>query len=199
MTISSFVRRARGHFKRLSVYDHLRGLVFARKLTHHGIVVVSGGRPRPKVINRGGEITVGNCQFYEGVRLEVGKDAVLRIGKGTYLNRNTVIVAQKQVEVGRDCRIAWDVVIMDSDLHEVHGRPIDNKPVVIEDNVWIGCRSIILKGVRVGTGAIVAAGSVVTKNVPAYATVGGVPARVLAIADADQGTSESTPPVAASI
>jgi len=63
-------------------------------------------------------------------------------------------------------------------MHTLPGR-VSEKPVVIEDDVWIGCRSIILKGVRIGRGAVIAAGSVVTKDIPAGAIAGGVPARVL--------------------
>ncbi len=148
-------------------------------MTRHGIIVVTGGRPSPKIINKGGKIIVQNCQFYEGVRFDVGKNATVLVGNGTYLNRNTNIVAQDRVEIGRNCKIAWDVVIMDTDLHAVDGTVLENKPVVIEDNVWIGCRCIILKGVRVGTGAIIAAGSVVTKNVPPNSIAAGVPARVI--------------------
>jgi acetyltransferase-like isoleucine patch superfamily enzyme len=112
--------------------------------------------------------------------LEIGKGATLRIGNGTYLNRNTLIVANKSVEIGRDCKISWDVVIMDSDGgHEIAGRPNPDKPVIVGNRVWIGCRSIILKGIVIGDDAIVAAGSVVTKDVPAAAVVAGVPARFL--------------------
>jgi acetyltransferase-like isoleucine patch superfamily enzyme len=160
--------------------EHLRGLWLARRMTRHGIIVVTGGRPSPKIFNKGGKIIVDNCQFYEGVRLEVGKDALLKIGNGTYLNRNTLIVAEERVEIGKDCRIAWDVIIMDSDLHPKEGKTMRNKPVIIEDNVWIGCRCIILKGVRIGNGAIIAAGSVVTKNVLPGSIVGGAPAQVIA-------------------
>ena len=53
------------------------------------------------------------------------------------------------------------------------------KPIVIEDDVWIGARVIILPGVHIGTGAVVGAGAVVTKDVPDYAVVGGNPARIL--------------------
>jgi acetyltransferase-like isoleucine patch superfamily enzyme len=57
--------------------------------------------------------------------------------------------------------------------------PDDDLGVIIEDDVWVGTRAVILHGVRVRRGAIVAAGAVVTKSVPPYAIVGGVPARVL--------------------
>ena len=58
-------------------------------------------------------------------------------------------------------------------------RPEDDLGVVIEDDVWVGTRAIILHGTTIGRGAIVAAGSVVTKSVPPYAIVGGNPARIL--------------------
>lgn len=89
------------------------------------------------------------------------------------------MIAQTKVEIGNSCKIAWDVIIMDSDLHPIEGKVLENKPVIIEDHVWIGCRAIILKGVRIGKGAIIAAGSVVTKDIPAYTIAVGVPARVI--------------------
>lgn len=66
-----------------------------------------------------------------------------------------------------------------ADVVEEDKRPEDDKGVVIEDDVWIGARSTILHGVRIGRGAIVGAGAVVTRNIPPYAIAGGIPARVL--------------------
>jgi RNA polymerase sigma-70 factor (ECF subfamily) len=74
----------------------------------------------------------------------------IRIGDGTYLNRNTEIVAARSVTIGRDCQIGRDVLIMDTDQHAMPGREMVIDPVVIEDRVWIGARAIILKGVRIG-------------------------------------------------
>ena len=108
-----------------------------------------------------GNIVVENCQFYEGVRHEVAHGATVRIGNGTYLNRNTVVIA-------------------DSDLHPLGGTVVKNAPVTIEDNVWIGCRVIVLKGVRIGRGTVIAAGAVITRDVPPNTIAGGVPARVIA-------------------
>jgi tetrahydrodipicolinate N-acetyltransferase len=68
---------------------------------------------------------------------------------------------------------------MDTDLHGHSGRPPSVKPVVIEDEVWIGCRALILKGVRIGRGAIIAAGAIVTKNVPAGTIVASPAAEVI--------------------
>ncbi len=179
MNISDLNSKIKKRLKKHGILEFIRGAWFARSMTKHGIIVVTGGKPAPQIFNEGGDIIVESCQFYQGVRLEVGKNAVLRIGNGTYLNRNTVVIAQEKIEIGKMCRIAWDVVIMDSDLHPIANRPLENKPVIIEDDVWIGCRCIILKGVRIGKGAIIAAGSVVTKNIPPGSIAAGVPARVL--------------------
>jgi acetyltransferase-like isoleucine patch superfamily enzyme len=104
---------------------------------------------------------------------------VLAIGKGTYLNRNVQIIAAESVRIGRGVKIGWDVVILDTDLHGHSGRPPETRPVVIEDDVWIGCRALILKGVRIGEGAIVAAGAIVTKDVPPMAVVASPRAEVI--------------------
>ncbi|MEX2573340.1 MAG: acyltransferase [Balneolaceae bacterium] len=158
----------------------MAGLWLSRKFTRHGILVVSGGRPYPRIINSGGRLIAENCKFYSGVRMEIGSDAVLHIKNGTYINRNTLIIAQNHVHIGKDCKISWDVIILDTDMHPLNSEKVVNKPVIIEDGVWIGCRSIILKGVTIGRGAVVAAGSVVTKNIPPYTIAGGSPARHLA-------------------
>jgi len=186
MDLSTFIFKVRKRFRKHAPGEFVRGWWFSRRLDEHGIITVPAGSPFPKVIKKGGRILTGSCQFFEGVRLEVGADAVLRIGEGTYLNRNTVVVAERSVEIGRMCRIAWDVVIMDSDLHPMPGRALENRPVVIGDDVWIGCRCIILKGVTIGAGAVIAAGSVVTKDVPPGAIAAGVPARILSTHQQEQ-------------
>ena len=111
--------------------------------------------------------------------MEVHRDAVLVIGKGTYFNRNVQVIAAQSVRIGRGVKIGWDVVILDTDLHGHSGQPAGTRPVVIEDDVWIGCRALILKGVRVGRGAIIAAGAIVTKDVPPLAVVASPRAEVL--------------------
>jgi acetyltransferase-like isoleucine patch superfamily enzyme len=68
---------------------------------------------------------------------------------------------------------------MDTDLHGHSGQPVVTKPIVIEDDVWIGCRALILKGVRIGEGATVAAGAIVTKDVPPRSVVASPRAEVI--------------------
>ena len=175
----SFSARVRHRLRKHSLASLALGLLLRRKFTHAGLLVREPGFPRIRVRNLGGSIEAENCTFFPGVRLECWSGASIRIGNGTYLNRNVEIIAQQEVVIGRDCMVAWDVVIMDTDQHGLGGNPPVGLPVRIGDRVWIGCRAIILKGVTIGDDAVVAAGSVVTKDVPAQAVVAGVPARVI--------------------
>ncbi|TVR14533.1 MAG: acyltransferase [Balneolaceae bacterium] len=186
-------QRILSRLKKYPLKDYIAGFLFSGKFDRKGVLVYSDGRPYPKIIHKGGTLVAGNCQFYSGVRLEIGKNGRLEIGNGSYLNRNTLIICEKRVDIGRNCKIAWDVVIMDSDLHPLNSEPLVNKPVFIEDNVWIGCRSIILKGVTIGEGAVVAAGSVVTKSIPPYTIWGGAPAKFIAHINAPKDDVAATP------
>lgn len=171
--------RVRKRLRKFTIKEHVQGLWLSRKFTKSGILVVSDKGPFPVVINKGGMLMAENCRFYKGTRFEIGAHGRLEIGNGTYLNRNTLIIAEHCVKIGRDCKISWNVTIMDSDLHPLSPTTVKHKTVTIKNKAWIGCHSIILKGVTVGEGAIVAAGSVVTHDVPPYAIVGGVPARYI--------------------
>jgi acetyltransferase-like isoleucine patch superfamily enzyme len=161
------------------IRGHLLGLLLRLRLPRAGILVVMGGWHLPEVDDRGGRIEVGDCAFFPGVRLECWRGARILIGDGTYLNRNTEIVAARSVRIGRDCKIGRDVLVMDTDQHPLPGRALAVEPVVIEDRVWVGARAIILKGVTIGHDAVVGAGAIVTRDVPPNAVVAGQPAHVL--------------------
>lgn len=108
----------------------------------------------------------------------------LVVGDNTTINYRTVISIESSIRIGRNCLIAEECKIFDNNSHGIDYRKrdmtdADVAEIVIEDNVWIGMNSIVLKGVRIGMGAVVAAGSVVTKSVPSMTVVGGVPARIL--------------------
>ena len=161
------------------VRAHFLGLLLRAKLPRAGVLVVMGGWHLPEIDDRGGHIEVRSCAFFPGVRLECWKGAHLAIGGGTFLNRNVEIVATESVSVGRDCKIGRDVIVMDSDQHEIPGQPFYSAPVVIEDRVWIGARAIILKGVRIGHDAVIGAGAIVTRSIPPSSVAVGQPARVI--------------------
>lgn len=152
---------------------YLRGLLLRHKFARAGIIAVQPGRPGVQIINKRGRIECEDVAFFPGVRLECLDGGKIIIGNSTYLNRNTVVIAQQEVRIGRQCKISWDVVIMDTDQHGIADQPAVARPVVIEDDVWIGCRAIILKGVTIGTGAVIGAGAIVTKDVPAGGIITG--------------------------
>jgi len=93
------------------------------------------------------------------------------------------ITAEERITVGNRVMIGAGALILDSDAHPLDpqerfkGGRGRTAPILIEDDVFVGARAIVLKGVRIGKGAVVAAGAVVVKDVPAYTIVGGNPAR----------------------
>lgn len=121
----------------------------------------------------------GNFSAHASTDIRIFDGAELSIGSG-YCTADTQIVCAKKITIGNHVAIARGVIIRDTDAHEIIGKDHEKvKPVVIEDNVWIGNRSIIMKGVTIGSGAIVAAGAIVTKDVPKNTIVAGVPAKVI--------------------
>ena len=130
-----------------------------------------------------GEIILGDrVLLHRGGKLScLGKDnkAIIKIGNRSYIGDRTEIHAGSLVEIGNGCNISWNCTILDRDYHKLCSDEEIIKPVKICDNVWIGCNSTILKGVTIGEGAVVAAGSVVTKDVPPKTLVGGNPAKII--------------------
>jgi len=114
-------------------------------------------------------------------QLEVGAGGVLRIGNHVFINTGSTISAKVEITIGDRVQIANGVSILDSDFHGLEDRhsPPPAEPIRIEDDVWIATRAIVLKGVTIGRGAVVAAGAVVTSDVAPYTLVGGVPARLI--------------------
>lgn len=159
----------------------VRGVFYRTKFSSCGKLLRVG---RGTVIKRKNcVITLGDkVQLHKSSKLSAwGTDcrAFLSIGSGTAIGDRTEIHAGQSVSIGQDCVISWDCCIMDRDYHKLNSETEIYKPVVICDKVWIGCRSIILKGVTIGEGAVVAAGSVVTHDVPGGAVVAGNPAKVV--------------------
>ncbi len=135
--------------------------------------------------NSGGRISIGrNCEIHPyAILMTYGGD--IHIGDNCSVNPYSVIYGHGGVRVGNGVRIATHVVIVPAnhvpgtDEVPLHRSGITARGIVIEDGVWLGAGCRILDGVTIGRNAVVAAGCVVTRTVPANATVGGVPARVL--------------------
>ena len=118
-------------------------------------------------------------KVFSGGIITVLKGAKLRLGGG-YISNDVRISCHDSINIGKNVAIAAEVIIRDSDNHEISYNGYEKtKPIVIGNHVWIGMRAMILKGVTIGDGAIIAAGSVVTKDVPANSLVGGVPAKII--------------------
>ena len=117
-------------------------------------------------------------QFMYGADIILFKGAHLVLGKNSFINSDCKIRCHKEITIGENCAISHDFTVMDSDAHELNGSRNTN-PVHIGNHVWVGTRVTILNSVIVGDDAVIAAGALVTKDVPARALVGGVPARVL--------------------
>jgi acetyltransferase-like isoleucine patch superfamily enzyme len=131
-------------------------------------------------IDKGAELVVhGHFRFRTGIFISVNRGAKLEIGSGG-TNRDVDITCFHSIKIGEHVYIAKGVIIRDSDNHSVESEGyIATKPIVICDNVWIGMRAMIMKGVTLGEGSIIAAGAVVTHDVPPHSMVGGVPARII--------------------
>ena len=128
----------------------------------------------------------GVVSLQRGVRLVVD-GGTMTIGHGTNVNGlGTRLLCRQEVTVGEHCTLSWDVTVTDSDFHALvvdgEQQPADG-PVRLGDRVWVGTRAVVLKGVTIGDDAVVAAGAVVTRDVPAGSVVAGVPARVVRTVD----------------
>jgi acetyltransferase-like isoleucine patch superfamily enzyme len=163
-----------------AIFRYIRGYIISLKLNHPSFISVRG---KIKIIRKNGNISIDNfTDLWPGVKLSCfGNDksnkSHIKIGKNCSIGDRTEIHARKRVEIKDNTIVAWDCIIMDRDYHATSGITEMIKPILIKKNVWIGCRAIILKGVTIGEGAIVAAGSVVTKDVDPFTVVAGNPAR----------------------
>jgi maltose O-acetyltransferase len=101
----------------------------------------------------------------------------IRIGDRVFVNSGVVLFSAKAVTIGNDVAIANEAYLMDTDSHGVEGRPVKEAPIVIGDGSWIGARAIILPGDTIGRRCLVAAGAVVSRDVPDDTLVAGNPAR----------------------
>lgn len=103
----------------------------------------------------------------------------LRIGDRVFVNCGTVLLAVKEIVVGDDVAFANEVYIMDSNSHGLEGGGHVEAAVHIGDGTWLGARAMVLPGVTIGKRVMVAAGAVVTRDVPDDVLVAGNPARVV--------------------
>ncbi len=149
-------------------------------------------------------LEIGNNCIISGNFIFESKSGHIKIGSNSYLGGGMYICHNK-IEIGNNVTIAWGGTIYDHDSHSLDYRErrkdiederrdilsghnfiankdwscVNSKPIIISDDVWIGMNVIILKGVTIGEGAIIGAGSVVTKDIPAWCVAAGNPAKVI--------------------
>lgn len=118
----------------------------------------------------GDNFRISSYQFKP--ELFCSKGANLKIGNNVFINRGTSISASKNISIGDHCLIGDMVTISDSNWHEVApDRSIKMMDIVIGKNVWIGKNAIILPGVQIGDHAVISAGCIITKDVPAKSVI----------------------------
>ena len=138
----------------------------------------------PVKITGGGEITCGDdllirADHYDPVKIHVAANANLTMGSKVFINNRVYISCSEKIEIGTHVDIADECLIIDNDFHGVGDKLPKKAPIIIEDDVWLATRVIILKGVTIGKGSVVGAGSVVTKSIPPNSFAAGVPAKVI--------------------
>ena len=137
------------------------------------------GQPR---IENHGFMSLGRHTLLRSVNVPVElateTGARLIIGESCMINYGVSIGCTQAISIGNRCRLGPYVMVVDSGFHELYDRDVrpQSQPVVLEDDVWIGAKASVMPGVRIGRGSVVGAGSVVTKDVPPFTVVAGVPA-----------------------
>lgn len=130
-----------------------------------------------------GEITGQQIDDSVEIRLPIRSDygANLKIGKGVFINSGVMFTDLGGIELADNVLVGPNATIISVNhpLDPQRRHEVEMKPVLVEENAWLGANSTILPGVKVGKNAVVAAGAVVTKDVPANTVVAGVPARVI--------------------
>ena len=130
----------------------------------------------------------GGAKIGHGSKLSIGKRGTLILGDRFTISAESTIVAQSRVVIGNNALFSWDIFLADTDFHsikDIHSSEVinPNRPVIIGDNVWVGCRSMILKGSNIPSKTIVAAGTTITssscKQINEGSIIGGNPVRTL--------------------
>jgi maltose O-acetyltransferase len=155
--------------------------IYLRKVNHKGKFIIT--KKRPAISNKG-KMSIGSIvSIWSNInrsRLTTHINGELIIGNNNYIN-GAIISASTKITIGNNCKFGPFSMIIDSDFHNVKDHNLEGQTgeIIIEDDVWIGAKATILKGVKIGKGAVIAVGSVVTKDVPANAIAAGVPAKII--------------------
>lgn len=147
------------------------------RLTLGDNCVKRNGRSTILRMDEGSSFAAHGSSIYYGADITLFKRACFEMGK-SFINSDARIRVHERLTIGDGCAVSHGFVCMDGNAHAIDGHRTTT-PVEICDHVWIGTGVTVLPGVRIGEGAVVAAGAVVTKDVPPACLVAGVPARVV--------------------
>lgn len=125
----------------------------------------------------------GIANIGHGSKITLGKKGKISIGDNFTINAESTLKIVKELTIGKDVLISWDVLIMDSDCHHIYQEEkIINQPqgIHIADKVWVGCRNLILKGANIKENSVIGANSLVNNDLlTANAAYVGTPARMV--------------------
>ena len=167
-----------------NVVAALRAKWYLRRAVSVGPKARVWGRPRMAIE---GQLRIGaSFQLVSTVattEIAVAAGGRLLIGDRVYINYGSSFYAGDLIRIGDRCLFGTHVICMDNDFHyeepDLRFRHPPSRPIIVEDDVWVGARVTILKGVTIGRGSVIAAGSVVTRDIPPGVVAAGVPARVI--------------------
>jgi acetyltransferase-like isoleucine patch superfamily enzyme len=150
---------------------------YLRRAKKVGVWPAVGGRPLVEAT----DLEIGDrVKIWSTIRLTlISGWGRMRIGDRVFINSGTILFSVKELTVGDDVAFASEVYVTDTNSHGLEGGEVVEAPVHIGSGSWIGTRAIILPGVTIGRRCVVAAGAVVTRDVPDDALVAGNPARVV--------------------
>lgn len=191
MRILSLINRIIKYLKNFFNKNKFTGQVVSGKNVKYGYSNIMNERDRNFIV-------IGdNTEFLES-EIRCYSKGKIKIGKNCWFSLRLQMISCSSIEIGNDVIVARDVYISDTNEHPINpflrrkqtheyifnGQSpnryeSETKPIKIGNDVWIGERAIILKGVTIGDGAVIAAGSVVTKDVTSFSIVGGNPAKLI--------------------
>lgn len=144
-------------------------------------------QPKASFRVNNGTIRLGRfAEFHRGSILWVGgfdEHATFSMGRRSSIGFNSVVSVKHQITIGDECAISWNCTIIDNDMHRIQELPENVKvntkknKVVIGNHVWVGAGVMILQGVTIGDNSVIAAGSIVTRDIPPNTLAAGAPAK----------------------
>jgi acetyltransferase-like isoleucine patch superfamily enzyme len=182
----------------MNILNYFRNFFARLRIANLSLVQISSDTKveyRKLILKKNCSLEIGRQSIVQSNIIFEREHARLKMGERVFIGASDLICAQN-IEIGDDVLISWGCTIVDHNSHSIHwserkndvvhwsqGKKdweyVKNAAVKISDKVWLGFNVIVLKGVTIGEGAVVAAGSVVTKDIPPYTIVAGNPAKVV--------------------